>query len=448
MLPKNKKPSIIGVFEGECADSNITNENGLDIKRPVWELLFASEEYKQALKLGWYIGFLGHPEDPGCMDFEHACIVMTDGSIDAQGKVHGKFNLIDTPVGRIVKAFIDAGVTFGISVRGVGDIVNNEVDPETFIFRGFDLVAFPAFPESIPVFTEIAASTDINDRKKYKAVCAAIQNNIKDITDNRTLKALQSQFASQSVEYKMIQSQMDKEDNILAQKLEAMTSMYVAATSQIHKMALENNKLKIQAAHEASVMKRRKQAMDRITASQLRKIDEEADNIDEELRRTVTANKQLRREISALNEELNSLKRSNLKYEQRIQSATKTARDYERIISSKDSEIAETVSRLQESENRASNLDVKMSSLKSRVEASERMCEEYRNAYAQLYSNAAGVDVSSVPIKSSTSISALKQMINSARPVQSGVDVGDIESFKVSEISPVTYYDENDLVTL
>lgn len=88
MLPKNKKPSIIGVFEGECADSNITNENGLDIKRPVWELVFASEEYKKAIELGWYIGFLGHPEDPGCMDFEHACIVMTDGWIDAQGKVH------------------------------------------------------------------------------------------------------------------------------------------------------------------------------------------------------------------------------------------------------------------------------------------------------------------------------------------------------------------------
>lgn len=131
MKPRPNKSTVIGVFEGECADSNITNENGLDITRPVWEVVFSSEEYKRAIEMGWYIGFLGHPDDPGCMDFEHACIVMTEGHIDANGKVHGKFNLIDTPVGRIVKAFIDAGVIFGISVRGAGDIINNSVDPET-----------------------------------------------------------------------------------------------------------------------------------------------------------------------------------------------------------------------------------------------------------------------------------------------------------------------------
>lgn len=46
------KNPIIGVFEGECADSNITNENGLDITRPVWENIFSSESYQQAIDLG------------------------------------------------------------------------------------------------------------------------------------------------------------------------------------------------------------------------------------------------------------------------------------------------------------------------------------------------------------------------------------------------------------
>ena len=48
-----------------------------------------------------------------------------------------QFDLIDTPVGRIVKTFQDAGVTFGISVRGAGDIINNSVDPDTFVFIVF-----------------------------------------------------------------------------------------------------------------------------------------------------------------------------------------------------------------------------------------------------------------------------------------------------------------------
>lgn len=446
MKPRPKNSTVIGVFEGECADSNITNENGLDITRPVWEVVFSSEEYKRAIEMGWYIGFLGHPDDPGCMDFEHACIVMTEGHIDANGKVHGKFNLIDTPVGRIVKAFIDAGVIFGISVRGAGDIINNSVDPETFVFRGFDLVAFPAFPESIPVFTEIAASTKIDDQRTYKAVCAAIQKNVPSISDDRTLKALQSQFAAQSTEYKLIANQLDKGNNIVAQKLEAMTAMYIEATSQLHAAKLENERLKIQAAHEESRIRRREKAMERITASQLKAADDDIDNVEAELQKTINANKKLKRQISSLNEKISDLNRSNLKYEQRVQSSKNSTQRFEKIISGKDSKLSETVRKLNASESRASNLDEKIRELNQRVEASERMCDEYREAYAKLYGGAAGVDVSSLPITSSMSLGTLKRLIGSSSvPVTASTD---IQSFEVSEIVPAQQYDEDDIVTL
>ena len=144
--------SIIGVYEGEALDAEITNKNGLDITREVIEVVLESEDYADGIKYGWFIGFLGHPEDPACQEFQNGCIVLTDMRIDDNGKVYATFNLIDTPVGQIVKKFIDAGVKFGISIRGAGDIVANSVDPETFMFRGFDLVAFPAYPESIPEF--------------------------------------------------------------------------------------------------------------------------------------------------------------------------------------------------------------------------------------------------------------------------------------------------------
>lgn len=198
------KTAVIGTYEGECADANITNLNGLDITREVWENVFNSDIYKQAIENGWYIGYLGHPEgedSADCQDFRRACIVMTDGYIDDNGKVYGKFNLIDTPVGRIVKSFQDAGVTFGISVRGAGDIINNSVDPDTFIFRGFDLVTFPAFPESIPTFTAVAASTDLEKRKKYQAVCASVKENIEGLDTVESINIVQSCFASQSDEY-------------------------------------------------------------------------------------------------------------------------------------------------------------------------------------------------------------------------------------------------------
>ena len=37
------KSPIIGTFEGECADANITNLNGLDITREVWDNVFNSD---------------------------------------------------------------------------------------------------------------------------------------------------------------------------------------------------------------------------------------------------------------------------------------------------------------------------------------------------------------------------------------------------------------------
>ena len=83
--------SVIGSFSGEVLDSNITNKNGLDITAEVMQNVFESEDYKEGIENGWFIGFLGHPEDPDCQDFEHACIVMTEGHIDDDGKCYVVF---------------------------------------------------------------------------------------------------------------------------------------------------------------------------------------------------------------------------------------------------------------------------------------------------------------------------------------------------------------------
>ena len=224
--------NVLGTYEGEILDTNITNKNGLDITRAVMETVFESEDYQQGIENGWFIGFLGHPEDPNCMEFERGCIVMTDGYIDENGKVYGTFNLIDTPVGRIVKKFQEAGVAFGISIRGAGDIINNSVEPDTFVFRGFDLVSFPAYPESIPKFTSIAASTNLDDRRKYQAVCAAVNANLENINSCSTIDVLQTQFAPQSKEYKALENQRkkilsEKTFNIDKEKVEAMTTLYL-----------------------------------------------------------------------------------------------------------------------------------------------------------------------------------------------------------------------------
>ena len=428
------KMNVLGTFSGECADATITNNNGLDITRPVWETVIASDEYKQAVKLGWYIGFLGHPEDPNCMDFRNACIVMRDMRIDESGKIYGNFDLIDTPVGRVVKAFIDAGVTFGISVRGAGDIVSNSVDPETFVFRGFDLVTFPAYPDAIPVFTQIAASSDVESQKKYKRVQAAIQANVKSISSASALETIQSQLAAQSDEYKCVENQKDAlkhPHDLTDDRVEAVTHLYlqqVEATDAVKKDLERVNRVNNQKYARVKA----------IMSSQFATLRQENAELQSQLqqtrrnyRTTVSAN-------SKLKEEIMSLTSANLKYKQEVIASRK-------ILQTKDSELqsakhqqGETVAQLKQAQTKTSNLDARVSSLQTRIEATTALLAEYQTAYAELYATAVGKS-KNVKITSTTSVSDLQMSINGSSETDSIVDV---------PVYDVELADPNSIVTL
>lgn len=437
------KSPIIGTFEGECADANITNLNGLDITREVWDNVFNSDTYRQGIDLGWYIGFLGHPKDPGCMDFRNACIVMTEGHIDDAGKVYGKFNLIDTPVGRTVKTFIDAGVTFGISVRGAGDIVDNSVDPETFVFRGFDLVSFPAFPESIPTFTEIAASTDLEVQSKYKKICASVESNIHDITSASAIEIIQSQFAKQSSTYEALEQRKQEissscstetsEDlNLDKEKLASMTNLYLEAIESNKK--LKQQIASISAAYQSEIVANRRKiaAIERITSSQIARMDQIVSSTELKARACVSASKRLK---SSLETERNT----NLKYIQKIDASRQELEGKNKVISSLRAKLSETVTAAQSNKKRSSNLDAKIDSLTRQVQASQQLLKQYQDAYLRLYSSAVGVDLKNITVTATTSVDELQQAISGNEHVS---DV-------FTEPMPVDINDYNDdLVTL
>lgn len=387
--------SILGTFEGECADANITNENGMDITREVWETVFESEEYQKAIKLGWYIGFLGHPEDPNCMDFEHACIVMREGYIAEDGKVYGKFDLIDTNVGRIVKAFIDAGVTFGISVRGVGDIENNSVDPDTFIFRGFDLVTFPAYPEAIPEFSEIAASTDLNKRKAYKKVCAAVDANIEGVNTVEAVNILQSHFAPQSEEYKKLEARKaelsdaeieetdegikDDEIAILGEKVDAVTELYLEQLEANTQLSSTIECMKREHGRDRIAASRKLAAVKRISGSQVKRINAECERFESE-------NKGLKKEITAAQQ-------SNLIYKHEITANRKELKQKDAIIATLKSEHRKTVTASKKIEAAASNRDEENKRLEAQVLKANTALEDFKVAYAKIYASAYGVSL-------------------------------------------------------
>lgn len=496
------KSTVIGQFDGMCADADITNENGLDITREVWENVFNSDIYKKAIELGWLIGYLGHPNDPNCMNFMDACIVMKEGHIEDDGKVYGKFDLIDTPVGRIVKSFIDAGVTFGISVRGAGDIIDNSVDPDTFIFRGFDLVTFPAYTEAIPTFTAVAASSDIETQKKYKAVCAAVKKNIEGINTIEAATILQSQFAAQSDEYKLLEDRKQAilgEDNeedidIADEKVVAMTDLYLQAKTELDEA---NSKVKILQSQNATTRKlysKKLKSIKRIMAAQANDLEDElfettnnyqvikastaklkdensrlqhkATRLNDENSRlqAVTSslqtqvanlkqsNKSYKQKIEASTQEITSLqtqvkdlKNSNLKYKQKVEASTNEMNEKESVISSLRSELNETVMSATELEARTSNRDATVKKLHQDIAAATKLIQDYQEAYANLYANALGVHIDNVTVTSTTTVDELKSIINGASASQPATSI--MESTQIEDLVDVDYGDD-DLITI
>lgn len=457
------KSSVIGTYEGECADANITNENGLDITREVWENTFNSDDFKKALSLGWYIGFLGHPEDPECMDFKNGCIVMTEGHIDPNGKVYGKFNLIDTPVGRIVKSFIDAGVKFGISVRGVGDIENNSVDPETFVFRGFDLVSFPAFPESIPKFTEIAASTDMQKRKAYKKVCASITENLPYIDDIQAIDVIQEQFAPQSETYSELEDRksellvseepvidetivddaedtevFDKDEyiSLLETKIESLTDLYTDAILKCKELEshIENLDKCIAEQHVKSIdMDRKLNTMEDYANKQYEDYENVISSIKSSHKSKITAmahkytedRNNILAEYTTLKQEYDSVISENEKLKKSVKNAEKINLNYRQKLDTKETklseanseieklntELSETVRECEQLDDMTSNLDAELKRTRQTLNATKTLLREYQEVYANFYAKSLGSSLHGISINSSTHVQELRSMI-------------------------------------
>lgn len=411
----NKNSTVIGTFTGKCCQGNVENNNQMTLPTELFQKLFESDEYKTAIKNRYYLGYLGHPEDPGCMDYEHACITMTECHVDDNGEVYGTFDLIDTPVGRIVKAFIDAGVTFGISIRGAGDVDGaGNVDPDTFVFRGFDLVTFPAYDDAVPVFREIAASSDLDKQVKFKKVCAAIEHNLSDINSCEAIDVIKEQFNTNSKEYAKLEkreAEITNSEDVVAslteQQLAGMTNLYLDQVEANRQLLEKLDKVTAATIRKDADTERRIKSIERITAAQVT-------NLKQRLSSTENSNRTLVAASARLKEENKSLSESNLIYCHKIEANSDTICQKDSTISSLKAKLGETVTASKVVEKRASNLDVKVERMKAKVEAAEQMVFEYQKAYANLYANALGVSLKDIPVTANTSVEELGKIISGA----------------------------------
>lgn len=151
-LDENEKQrrGILGRLYGRCADLIKATRNGRHYSDKLWEKVFQDPIVQEMIANGGIPGELEHPVDREEINPEKIAIMMPEApKKDNEGHLIAYFDIIDTPCGRIAYQLAKYGFNLGISSRGSGDVTENydgsqDVDPDTYEFKCFDLVLLPA----------------------------------------------------------------------------------------------------------------------------------------------------------------------------------------------------------------------------------------------------------------------------------------------------------------
>jgi hypothetical protein len=136
-------------IEGVFLQSEVGNRNGRIypheiLKKEVNRYINESVSKNRAL------GELNHPETP-TVNLDRVSHMITSLKEDGTNFI-GRAKVLDTPMGKIVKAFIDEGVQLGVSSRGMGSL--REIDgnlqevQDDYYLSTVDVVADPSAPDA------------------------------------------------------------------------------------------------------------------------------------------------------------------------------------------------------------------------------------------------------------------------------------------------------------
>jgi len=147
----NNNDAILGTLEGTCADFVDATRNGRLYDESVWEKVFGEDSIvNEMIENGGIPGEMDHPTDGRTeIDSSRIAILMRERPIKKDGKLWARFDILNTPLGKIAYTLAKAGFKLGISSRGTGDTFQGpdgleHVDEDSYDFRCFDLVLLPS----------------------------------------------------------------------------------------------------------------------------------------------------------------------------------------------------------------------------------------------------------------------------------------------------------------
>ena len=148
IVEKKEDGSKKFVIEGVFAQADKKNRNGRVYPKAIMERAVGKYVTEQVSKKR-AVGELNHPEGP-TVNLDKVSHLITDLHFE-NNDVVGKAQILDTPMGQIVKGLLEGGVKLGVSTRGMGSLEQKDgamYVKDDFILSTIDIVQDPSAPDA------------------------------------------------------------------------------------------------------------------------------------------------------------------------------------------------------------------------------------------------------------------------------------------------------------
>ena len=135
------------MVEGILATAEVKNGNGRYYSKELWDR--EMQKYGELIKERRSMGELDHPES-SVINLQNVSHLISEYYWDGDNVI-GKIEVLPTPSGNILKELIKAGVTVGVSSRGMGSLEDRDGVMEVqddFELLCWDFVSTPSNPGS------------------------------------------------------------------------------------------------------------------------------------------------------------------------------------------------------------------------------------------------------------------------------------------------------------
>ena len=200
-----KKYAIEGVF----MQSEAKNRNGRIYPKKIMENA-VSKYVDTQVSQNRAVGELNHPEGP-TVNLDKVSHLITDLRWEGNDVV-GKAQILDTPIGQIVKGLLEGGVNLGVSTRGMGSLESrggvNYVGSD-FTLSTVDIVQDPSAPNAfVNGIMEGVEWVWSNGILTAQEICEEIE----ETEFNVTPRIVKGAYAPQVREYKNFLSSLKKQN--------------------------------------------------------------------------------------------------------------------------------------------------------------------------------------------------------------------------------------------